>query len=636
LIKHRSGTLNPTVQIWPVRIILALVLLIPLAISIHTFDKFGMIKLVIFLFGCGLLLFYLLIYRQRFAGLPKTVVWAIILFLAVQAFQTFRLKNPLTGLWGEYGQSESLLVQTGFMILFLAGFSFIKHDPASRKKLVNVITIVTFFIGVFGIAEYFLGDPITQMNVMRIKSFFGDPNSLGAFLILALPLIISGFWAEKNKLWRWMTGFSFYTGIIALYLTFSRAAWFGFFFIGFFILIWGISRRLLKDRTYLKNFIITAGLITAGLMSGIILTCFQPQAHADYNLKARVTSITQGNDSGRHLLWTIALKTFQHSPWIGDGIGSFSKNFHMHQSVAAVRFWNLDRNISQAHNEILQYMATQGLLGTWAYLFLWFVLFWFSNFRNLLKRNLDLDHSSLWAAIFGYLVFTQFAYPLVHYSFLVWIYWGIMINDHNPPAELKQAFRVSPVLVTIAVIACIIWGWFLANIFRADIHYKLAFYQARRHLFTASLMNYRKAVNLAPFQYQYQYRYSLTLYRAAKYCQKQKQPDLAIRYFNEAKTTTLRLLEYNPGHYQPSFLLGQIAEAQADYHNARSFYRKALVLYPNNYQILFRLAKIQWLSGNQPAALEAYRAGVRINPDYMKSALDTEHLSVMDFTGKPE
>lgn len=622
-------------RIWPFKIILALTLLIPLAFSTHSFNKFGIIKFVIFLFGCGLLLFYLLIYRKQLTNLPKTVTGSIILFLAIQTFETIRLESPIIGLWGEYGQSESLLVQFGFMILFLAGFLFFKNDPKSHTKLVDMIMLATFFISIFGISEYFLGDPIAKMNVTRIRSFFGDPNSLGAFLILTLPLIITGFCSKQNKLRRWSAGFCFYTGVIALYLTFSRAAWVGFFIAGFFTLLWGISRQIFKERTYLKNLIAICVLITAGLVSGIILTYFQPRAHADYNLKARVHSITQGNDSGRHLLWSIALKTFQHSPWIGDGMASFSKNFHVHQPIAATRFWNPERNISQAHNEILQYLATQGLIGTLAYLFLWFILFWNSNIRDLLGRNLSLDHSCFWAAIFGYLVFTQFAYPLVHYTFLVWIYWGIIIGNRHPPAELNSAPRVNPILGIIAITALILWGWFLGNVFRADIYYQSAFSQARRHLFEPSLANYRKASELAPFQYQYHYRYPLTLYRAAKYYQKQKQPEVAARYINEARTAALRLQKQYPGHYQLTFLLGQIAETESAYRNASHYYRQALVLFPNNYHLQFRLAKTELLSGNHSEALKAYRAGIRLNPAYMKEALNAEHLSARDLYGNP-
>ena len=156
----------------PFKIILALVLLIPLAFAFQTFDKFGTIKMVIFLFGCSVLLFNLLINFQLLKKLPGTLNLAIVLFLAVQIYRTLRLTNPMVGLFGEYGQSESLLVQTGFMILFLAGFLFINQEPSKKIQLIEVITLVVFFVSIFGIGEYYLGDLIARTNVTRIKSFF--------------------------------------------------------------------------------------------------------------------------------------------------------------------------------------------------------------------------------------------------------------------------------------------------------------------------------------------------------------------------------------------------------------------------------------------------------------------------------
>jgi O-antigen ligase len=623
---------NPIHRIWPFTIILTMVILIPLAYSTHTFDKFGIIKQIIFLFGCGLLFCYLFFYSKELAGLPKRVAWIITLFIVVQMFQTLRLPNPWIGFWGEYGQSESLLVQVGFMILCLAAFLFIRPVLENRNRLVDIIALTVFIISGFGIIQYFLGDPITETYVARIKSFFGDPNSLGAFLVLTLPLITGGFWRTENKERRWMYCVSLFCGIIALYLTFSRAAWIGFGLIASFTFIWGISRHFLKDRTYRNNLIIIAAIMVIGFISGIIFTYFQPREHADYNLNARVSSMVKGNDSGRHLLWSIALDAFRHSPWIGDGMATFSKNFHQYQSIAATNFWKLNRNISQTHNELIQYLATQGLLGALAYLGLWLVLLGSGNIRELFRRNLDPERAGLWAAILGYWFFVQFAYPLIHYSFLIWIYWGLMLHNRHSAGLQPIPRRTHKLWMAIALIAVVWWGWFLANMFQADLYFQKAFDQARHQRFEASLANYQKAANLAPFQYKYHYRYFLTQYRAARYYRKHKQPEIAALFLQQAKMGTLKLLQQNPDDYQLHFLAGQITENQGDYHTACRYYRQALVLFPNNYQLQFKLAKTELLSGNRRAAWKAYHAGVRINPAYMKKVLRSEHLSEQDFS----
>lgn len=78
--------------------------------------------------------------------------------------------------------------------------------------------------------------------------------------------------------------------------------------------------------------------------------------------------------------------------------------------------------------------------------------------------------------------------------------------------------------------------------------------------------------------------------------------------------------------------MGQIAENEADYQSAVNYYHQALALFPNNYQLDFRLAKTQLQLGNKVAALNAYRTGTRLNPAYMKDKLKLEGLSERDFT----
>lgn len=617
---------------WPYKIILVLCLLIPFAFSTVTADKFGTPKVTIFLFGCSLLGFYLLIYGRSLLQLPRLIVYSIVLFIVFQILQTFRLSNPLNGLFGEYGQSESLLVQVGFIIFLLAGYLFI-NDDSKRSKFQQLFLIAVFLVSIFGVTEYYIGNPITLIHVTRIKSFFGDPNSLGAFLLLTLPLIIAQFWSQPNWRLKWIIGGILYLGIIALYLTFSRSAWLAFLGMSLPVILWGVSRKIFPDRILRINLLLTSFILILGLLSGIILNYFQPREHNDYNLTARVSSVAQGNDSGRSLLWSTALETFKHSPWIGYGTGSFIINFHRYASKQVVLFWQLERDISQVHNEFLQYLATQGLLGISIFLFLLFTLLWYGGLLNLIQRNLNLDQIAYWAAIISYLCFILFAYSLVHYTFLFWIYGGILIAYRYPyPPNLKPNYRSSWIVIVIACLAIGSWGWLLGRFYVADIHYKKALHYGRKFQYHESLVNCRKAITLAPFEYQFQYQYALTLFKNAEYLKRMKSNPASINdYQRKARNYTLQLLTHNPNRYQLYFLLGQIAEAEQNFHDARYNYRKAIIFYPNNYQLKFRLTKIELLLGNKLAAYQAYQSGVEINPVYMEKMLRLEGLSLKSF-----
>ena len=653
---------------WPFTVLLSLCLFIPLAFAVPAFDRFNTPKLVLFLFGSGLLLIWELKNFQGFRELPVSVKWAAGFFLAVELFQMVRLADWSTGLIGKYGQSESFLVQAGFLVMGAAAYRFTAGE-AERSRLRRVLMLVTFFICCFGIGEYFGGDPIARQDVTRVKSFFGDPNSLGAFLILTLPLIFKEWQETPKRSVRYFAAGCILLGSATLILTFSRASWLRFLVgLALFILfqavgltpkkllkiiviatvIWGISWatgsvwvggalfyllillgmawNTAARRPWVIGLVI---LVILGATIGQTLTYFQPRQHSDYELKARVTSIAQGNDSGRGLLWSIGWRIFQESPWIGHGLGSFRDNFHRFETQAAVKFWGPDRDLDQSHNEPLHYLATQGILGFLAYFGLLLAILASTDWRGLLRRNLSLSETSLFCACLSYMIFVNFGYALVHYTFIFWIELGLLLGYRHPAPQI----RTSPTLIPTWLLPLALWifiiggGWILGNMFLADLNYRTAFHQARRHQFEESLGSYRLVIARAPLIEHYHYRYALTLFRAAKWYQKQGgDSETADQYSRQSRAILLRLRRIHPDEYQLNFLLGQEYENGSEFQEAAAYYRQALIQFPENYRLYIRLAKAEWLGGNKLASRRAFDAGFAMNPEYAQKAAIAEGL----------
>jgi O-antigen ligase len=618
-------------QNWPLKIFILLCLLIPLAFSFRTFDEFGTPKLTVFYLGAGLLLLAILTAYQSLMILPKYLLGAFGFFISVQAWQTFRLTNIAAGLWGAYGQSESLFVQMGFIIISLAAFLFIR-DEESRRKIRGTLLLAVYLVGIYGIFQYLYGDPISQTFTTRMKSFFGDPNALGAFLVLTLPIIL-----VEMKYYSWsLQGFlpagALFIGIIALFLTFSRSAWLGFLLSLVPLIYQAFLRFFRRRRSNQRDWLLIGAvflLITGGMLCGQILTHFQSIADREYTLSARVSSMAQGNDSGRALIWSTAWQAFKKYPLFGYGIGSFQWTFHRFKSPAAVKFWSPERDLREVHNETLHYLATQGILGLLAYFGLLAALFWVAKGNGLL-RILSIEKTALWAGIIGYFCYVQFNYPLIHYSFLFWIYWGILLGfqaaPFNSPVKY-QAKPMKPILIVVMALAIAIWSFLSINIFRADCYYNSAFNKTRYHHYRQAFALYREAISLNPWQFHYHYRYGISLFRAAGWEKKNKHFALASHYLNLAKAEFLYLNKKNPNRYEPLFFLGQISETLTNLEKAANYYQQALRLYPLNYKILFRLAKVKWLMGNKTDSLKAVQAGSVLAPDYIKEMVAKEQIT---------
>ncbi|MGE5582828.1 MAG: tetratricopeptide repeat protein [Bacillota bacterium] len=87
---------------------------------------------------------------------------------------------------------------------------------------------------------------------------------------------------------------------------------------------------------------------------------------------------------------------------------------------------------------------------------------------------------------------------------------------------------------------------------------------------------------------------------------KKNRPILEARYLS---LSLKRPATANPSRYELKFLLGLIAERRGNSPEAGNCYRQSLQLYPLNYKIIFRRAKMELLKGNQREFARLCKAG---------------------------
>jgi O-antigen ligase len=657
----------------PLSILQAICLLIPLAFSTATFDHYATPKLAIFLFGSFLVLLAVLLDYRGAINLPRVILVSLLGYGVLQLYQTLRLPMPLEGFFGAYGQSESLAVQIGYAALFLGGYLFVRTERDHWAWL-GTIAVTTLLIALYGIFQYFYGDPVDPREISRMESLFGDPNSLGAYLILVYPLVLWRAAGEGRPWARALLLLVLYLIAAALALTFSRSAWLSFivgltvlsgslirsaqtakpFWTRFLVILgcgavacllvkfgllwlavgislsligWGFIKKFFLDNNLLVHTLMI--LLIAGVVTSQVFTLYQPRAGRDYNLGSRIDSLSKGQDSGRILIWQTAWRVFQQTPVLGQGIGTFQDSFHRFQSARAVNHWGPDKDLRQVHNEFLHFLGTQGLLGLAGYL--WLLVSVLSCARPRVGGSIEnrIGPYALWASILSYLVFVQFAYSLVHYAFLFWVELGILLGFCFPaPAASVTTAGPRPLRLKVLLAAAVVfWAIPVFNLYYSDQLYNQAFNQARHHRYSLALDNYRRVVALTPWNYHYRYRYALTLMRAARWARNNEV--LRVQYYLESERILRRLeLEY-PERYQVSLLLGDLAFRQFNFDRAAGYYRKAIRQYPLNYKLHYRLAKTEKLRGRLREALSAYNAGCKVNRGAMKELEAAESFSIL-------
>jgi len=200
-----------------------------------------------------------------------------------------------------------------FLIAYVLS-RFFNFSDIQKKILKNTLILSASMTVLFGLIWYFylprdflkifgystnVGDwqfqntlPIYHVmdrfsDAVRLTSTFSGPNHFGAYLLLIIPLVFTTLIKFiKNKVFAWKT-FVFICflifSVLALFLTYSRSAWIGFFIqICFFILI------VLKPYRKIFKFVIFT-FISCFVFS-IAFVSFNFQSISNYILKCSMTT----------------------------------------------------------------------------------------------------------------------------------------------------------------------------------------------------------------------------------------------------------------------------------------------------------------------------------------------------------
>ncbi len=127
----------------------------------------------------------------------------------------------------------------GIYLVFIGAYFLVIHLIKTEKQLQNLLTVFVLSgtaVCLYGIAQYVFGWDINQAWMdeemfsdikMRIYSTLENPNVLGEYILLVLPVTVGLMWTRKGWLAKLL-----YAGIaammlVALILTFSRGCWIG-------------------------------------------------------------------------------------------------------------------------------------------------------------------------------------------------------------------------------------------------------------------------------------------------------------------------------------------------------------------------------------------------------------------------
>lgn len=280
--------------------------------------------------------------ESREEGIPA-LAWAVMLLIVVTALGWTVTADPETAL-----PATRTLVTGAF--LFWAMIVFVRRPEALRLVLLGIAGGAVL-VGGYATFQYLWGEASAGFFtsggtlVSRVSAGFSHPNSLGAFLLLPVPLVVAGAVASRRRL-PWLAVLA--VSLFGLYASFSRGALIA---LAIMPLVFLGGRR---------------ALLAGPLLALLLVFATPPLIEERF-----ATLTTSGSEVANRVdFWETAIEIWQDRPLLGVGPGGFPAAYAEARVpgkgfLPATQF----QPPPHAHNMGLHLLAEQGLLGLLAFTF---------------------------------------------------------------------------------------------------------------------------------------------------------------------------------------------------------------------------------------------------------------------------
>jgi len=504
-------------------------------------------------------------------GARSLLARTAIVFGVCAAASNLAARNP-----AEAWLSYSLLV------LGLVLFSFGHLRVWSRSfpdRFAQVVFWTSLPISLLGIAQALLPGKLDfglqALGKMAAFSTLGNPQFVAAWLVFAIPLYPALAARQTSAGARVGAALAALAAVTCLLLTRSASGILALAAVALF----GLLLR-------------TSAIEVRRIIVGVSLMLVVVAVYLGWSTHT---------GRGRIMIWVETLLIWIRHPWLGVGLGQYN----LHQLEAQHRFfalgdWTRDFHqnaafVLDAHNQYLQILAEQGLLGLGLFLFLVYLII------RSAGRRLGHDPLSRGLAVawFGQLVLLLWNAPLFYCPVLV-LFWTTagLLAPVPEPSEVAPAPRRHAVGLTLASVvllcasAVLFWTKLRSGVLekRGDALLEQGPFPEAVEAFEAALwwapQNGYAWEKLALAQYfEGDYGAALRSLQVAR----ERFGDVGILYleaeilarrkdYAEAITRFEFIRDAFPQHVTPSFALGQLFRARGDYGQAEREFIRVLSL----------------------------------------------------------
>ena len=644
-------------------VLLAMLALVPLALSNSSYRTIVLPKYVVLIFGSSLALFLLTLiaaFDSNAPGLIRTLksnlVMLVALYTASIGVSTLFGVAPLASFYGSYDSQMGLLSYICFFVCFIG---LIVALAGKESRIVAALWVIVFtglVTAAYAFAQFVGRDPFLSSAgytfpspggpVLRVPGALGHSNYLGNFLLYTTPISVALGIASSGSARRIALG-SAALSVAAIGFSGTRGAWLGLLFGAavFFAMEW--RRGAVNAEPRGRRHIIVASAVTLVILAAIAIVAISPRSRSIVT-RARSFATDGLTGSGRTILWRDAVKMVPAYAVIGCGPEGFSKAFLPYKSEELARSAPQINNES-SHNSYLDSVISYGIAGAILYMAIIACVFLLlvRARRAAANRGMRLILTGLtasFAAVCAHNIFIYNQIPtgLYFFSFLALAFVAHRVATSEASVSLKlnpneglvskpprTSLRLLPALGGMA--AVIFAGAHSVGMAGSDSAIKRSFDSARAGSFDQTKANGEAAL-LGPNgagAYDFQCALALTEYadrsargeaatgqtaaeRAEMRAKRKQAIDLALMHAEKA-------LDHSLTPEANCVLLAYVSLKAGDHENLRKYAEQAVKWDPGLFSARWLMAEALLAAGDQSGAATEAKLALALNPSSLES-----------------
>lgn len=425
-------------------LIMAVILLIPTFYLLELFGKIpyyrvNSAEIILFLgamFMCIFIAMYWKLKENRYFTYLDLFALLVIVSLLLS---TFFAQNVSLALAGNEFTYEGTIVNITYIIILYActliRTSKYRKWIYSSLILFGIIELFVAFMQTVVKSEVFLGGMVLEADeTARPFGTLVNQNPFGALMAMFAAAEYGIFFCSGKKGWRIVHGFLAVAFTACLILSGTRGAIVGLALAAFIYSIVVIIRTKKEERN-LKKTLIGLGIVIGFVLlafccslliskSAVISSVSRVETDANTVLSGDKASDIDALGSGRIGIWKGAFRSlFFNHPFLGVGVSNFLLRKYEGYLVAYAYV---------AHNEYIDILCSQGIVGLVTYLI--FEIYIFITALQRLKNDGIVESKELLGLLMAYtayMIAAFFGWRIVYLTPYFYILTGLMVNREN-------------------------------------------------------------------------------------------------------------------------------------------------------------------------------------------------------------